>query len=57
MRRIDCSKSPDGKHKWTVSKKNDPVFGETQYRKCDFCKLQQKHEMDAITGRIGWKAI
>lgn len=55
---MKCSKSPNGKHAWTNSVEQDVLGNKTQFRKCDHCRLKQKHEKNPITGRNeGWQSI
>ncbi len=56
MARRDCSKSPNGKHVWTVNLKEDIYGNKIQYRRCDYCHLRQKYVRD-FSGRGRWKTI
>ena len=58
MARRECSKSPSGRHVWTVNVKEDYFGNKVQYRRCDYCHLRQKHVKNLLTGRSeGWKSI
>lgn len=53
----NCSKSPNRKHIWTVTMKEDVWGNKSQYRRCDYCHLRQKYSKDLWTGRGTWKTI
>jgi hypothetical protein len=56
--RRECTKSPTGKHRWTVTTKEDVLGNQFQYRRCDYCHLKQEHVKNFLTGRSeGWKSI
>jgi len=53
-----CYKSPNGKHVWTSSVEKDILGNKTQYRRCDYCRLRQRHVKNIITGRSeGWQTV
>ena len=51
-----CSKSPDGKHKWTHKMETNTITGfKTQIRICKECKRKEKLAVvNVITGARRW---